>query len=196
MDPLEEVYTHADVTEHRGLTSEKIWDRGTVLEVTEETIIFDVERHHSASGALYREGLAMSAFVTFWPRYHFDRSSHELTELEELRPREFECNYDRLVQEMLDYPLELRVRRREGQWVCEEQVANLESEVDDVDDVQDFAEWIVREWDLKDFHGPELEDILEPDELDAHFLRLEDELAEEARVRGRRAWERRSGNAA
>lgn len=194
MDPLEEVYARADTTEHRGLTVEKIWDRGTVLEVTEEAIVFDVERHHSASGALYREGLAMSAFVTFWPRYRFDRSSHELTELEERRPREFECNYDRLVDEMLDYPLELRVRRREGQWLCEERVMNLEAEVDDVEDVQDFAEWIVREWDLKDFHGPDLEDVLEPDELDAHFSRLEDELAVEARRQAREAWERRDEN--
>jgi len=69
MDPLEEVCAHVDERPARGLTIDKIRARGHVLDVTEDAIVFEVERHTSASGALYREGLAMSAFVTHWPRY-------------------------------------------------------------------------------------------------------------------------------
>lgn len=91
MDPLDEICARVDENPARGLTVEKIRDRGRVLDVTEDAIEFEVERHTSASGAMYREGLAMSAFITFWPRYRYDRAAHELMELEEQRLREFEC---------------------------------------------------------------------------------------------------------
>lgn len=193
MDPLEEVHAHADVTGHRGLTREKIWDLGTVLEVTDEGIVFDVERHQSASGALYREGLSMSAFVTFWPRYRFDRSSHELTELEECRPSEFECDYNLLADELLEYGFELRVVALDEGWVCEEAASNRKAAVEEEADVQAFVEQMVRDWDL-DIYGMNLEDVLDEEELEAHFSRLEEALVAEARGQARRAWARRDQN--
>lgn len=116
MDPLQEVCAHVDQVLDRGLTTDKILDLGTVLEVTDDSIIFEVERHQGASGALYREGVAMNAFITYWPRYRYDRASHELTPLEERRPREFDCDYHMLAVELLEYMFELRVEAQ----LCEE----------------------------------------------------------------------------
>jgi hypothetical protein len=191
MDPLDEICARVDENPARGLTVEKIRDRGRVLDVTEDAIEFEVERHTSASGAMYREGLAMSAFITFWPRYRYDRAAHELTELEEQRPREFECDYGLLADELLEFGFDLRVRARNDGWVCEEGASNRVSEVDDADDVQAFAEQMMRDWDLKTFFGPELEGVLDDDERAAHFERLEDALVAEARGQARKAWRRR-----
>jgi len=188
MDPLNEVCTHINTPSGRGLTVQKIWDRGHVLDVTEEAIVFEVERHTSASGALYREGLPMSAFVTYWPRYRYDRDTAELTELEERRPREFACDYDRLADDLLEYGFGLRVSARDDGWVCEEKASNREAEVEDAQDTQAFATRIVRGWDL-DVHGLELENVLDEEELEAHLSRLEEALVAEARRRAREAWE-------
>lgn len=102
------------------------------------------DRRTSASGALYREGLPMSAFVTYWPRYRYDRDTAELIELEERRPREFACNYDRLADDLLRYGFVLRVSARDDGWVREEKVSNREAEVEDAQDTQAFATRIVR----------------------------------------------------
>jgi hypothetical protein len=191
MEPLGEVCAHVDEVPDRGLTVEKIRDRGEILDVTEGAIVFEVERHTSASGAMYREGLAMSAFVTFWPRYRYDRATHELTQLEEQRPREFECDYGLLADELLEYGFDLRVSARDDGWVCEEVASNQESEVEDEDDVQAFAEQMMRDWDLQTFFGPELEGVLDAEERAAHFARLEDALVAGARGQARTAWDRR-----
>lgn len=191
MDPLEEVCAHVDEIPDRGLTVEKIWDRGIILDVTDEAIVFEVERHHSASGALYREGFAMRAFVTYWPRYRYDRDTHDLTSLEERRPRTFECDYDLLVDEMLDYTLEFRVRGRDGDWVCEENVGNQEARIERREEAEAFAEELMRDWDLESFFGPELGDVLDDEARAAHFSRLEDALVAEAQRQVREAWERR-----
>lgn len=190
MDPLNEICAHVDEVPARGLTVEKIWDRGHVLDVTEDAIEFEVERHTSASGAMYREGLAMSAFVTYWPRYRYDRATHELTELEERRPRDFECDYDLLADEILQYGFDLRVYARDDAWVCEEVASNREATVEDEEDVQAFVEQMVRNWDLE-IYGMNLEDVLDDEELEAHFSRLEDALVAEAQRQARKAWERR-----
>lgn len=191
MDVLEEICAHVDEVPFRGLTVEKILDRGRVLDVTEDAVEFEVERHRSASGALYREGLGMSAFVTFWPCYRYDRATHELTQLEEQRPREFECDYDLLVDELLEFGFNLRVYAGDDGWVCEEGVSNRASEVEDTDDVQAFAEQMMRDWDLKSFFGTELEGALDEEERAAHFSRLKDGLVAEARRQARKAWDRR-----
>lgn len=191
MDPLEEICAHVDEVPFRGLSVEKIWDRGRVLDVTDDAIEFEVERHTSASGAMYREGRAMSAFITFWPRYRYDRATHELTPLEEQRPREFDCDYDLLVDELLEFGFDLRVYARDGGWVCEEGASNRRVEVEDAEDVQAFAEQMMRDWDLKSFFGPELEGVLDEEERAAHFSRLEDALVAEARRQARDAWDRR-----
>jgi len=192
MDPLEEICAHVDEVPARGLTTEKIWDRGHVLDVTDDAIEFEVERHTSASGAMYREGLAMSAFVTFWPRYRYDRDTAELTELEERRPREFECDYGLLADELLGIGFDLRVSSRDDAWVCEEGASNLEAEVDDEEDVLDFVEQMVRDWDL-DVYGLNLEDVLDEEEMETHFSRIEEALVAEARRQARRAWDGREG---
>jgi hypothetical protein len=191
MDPLEEVCAHVDERPARGLTIDKIRARGHVLDVTEDAIVFEVERHTSASGALYREGLAMSAFVTYWPRYRYDRDTAEVTELEERRPREFECDYGLLADELLEYGFDLRVSAHDDGWVGEEGASNREAEVEDAEDVQAFAERLVRGWDL-DVYGMNLEDVLDEGELEAHFSRLEEALVAVARRQARRAWDRRS----
>lgn len=190
MDPLEEVCAHVDERPARGLSVDKIRDRGRVLDVRENAIEFEVERHTSASGAMYREGLAMSAFVTFWPRYRYDRATHELTQLEEQRPREFECDYDLLADELLDYIVTFRVQKHEGEWVCKEQMGNQEATVADVEGVQAFAERLMREWDLETI-AFEVEDVLDEEELEAHLSRLEDALVAGARWQARKAWTQR-----
>jgi hypothetical protein len=190
MDPLKEVCTHVDDVPDRGLTVEKIRDRGEVLDVTEEAIVFEVERHTSASGALYTAGLAMSAFVTYWPRYRYDRTAHELMGLDERRPRTFECYYDRLADKLLRETLEFRVETQGDAWACMERVGNQEAEVDDGEEVQAFAERLMRGWDLE-MIGFELEDVLDEEEREAHFARLEDALVAEARRQAREAWARR-----
>lgn len=190
MDPLEEVCAHVDEIPARGLTVEKIRDRARVLDVTDDAIIFEVERHTSASGAVYTEGLAMSAFVTYWPRYRYDRNTDTLTELEERRPREFECDYDRLADELLRETFELRVEAQGDAWLCEERVGNREAEVETLEDVQTFAEQIVRDWDLE-MIAFELEDVLDEEERKVHFSRLEEALVAEARRQAREAWARR-----
>lgn len=191
MEILEEVHAHVDELP-RGLTAEKIRERGTVLDVTEDAIEFEVERHKSASGALYTDGLAMSAFVTYWPRYRYDRDTGTLTELEERRPREFECDYDRLADELLAETFELRVEPRGNPWVCEEQVVNKTVEVEGPEDVEAFAERLMRDWNLQRFFGPELEEVLDAEERAAHFSRLEAALVAEARRHARAAWARRA----
>lgn len=190
MEPLEEVCAHVGERPARGLTVDKIRDRGHVLDVSDDAIVFEVERHTSASGAMYREGLAMSAFVTFWPRYRYDRDTAELTELEEHRPREFECDYGLLADEMLEYGFDLRVEAEGDSWVCEEVAGNKKAEVEDEADVQAFAERIVRGWDLEAI-AFELEDVLDEEEREAHFSKLEEALVTEARGQARRAWDRR-----
>ena len=190
MDPLQEVCAHVDEVPARGLTVDKIRDRGHVLDVTDDAIEFEVERHTSASGAMYREGLSMSAFVTYWPRYRYDRDTTELTELEERRPREFECDYGLLADELLEIGFDLRVSARDDAWVCEEGASNLEAEVEDEEDVLDFVEQMVRDWDLE-VYGLNLEGVLDEKELKAHFSRLEEALVAEARRQARGAWERR-----
>jgi hypothetical protein len=135
----------------------------------------------------------MSAFVTYWPRYRYDRDTAELTELEEGRPREFECDYDLLADELLRETFELRVDAQGNAWWCEERVGNREAVVEDVEDTQAFAEQVVRGWDL-DIYGMNLEDVLDEEELEAHFSRLEEALVTEARRQAREAWERRSEN--
>lgn len=190
MDPLDEVCAHVDERPARGLTVDKIRDRGHVVDVTDDAIVFEVERHTSASGAMYREGLAMSAFVTFWPRYRYDRDTAELTELEEHRPREFECDYDLLADELLEYGFSLRVEEKGDTWVCEEVAANEKTEVESKEDVLAFVEQMVRDWDLE-VYGLNLEDVLDEEEMETHFSRLEEALVAEAREQARRAWERR-----
>lgn len=190
MDPLEEICTNVDERPARGLTVNKIRDRGHVLDVTEEAIVFEVERHTSASGAMYREGLAMSAFVTYWPCYHYDRATHELTQMEESRPREFECDYDLLTDEILEYSLEFRVRKHKDDWVCEEQIGNREATVADEEDVQAFAERVVRDWNWE-ITAFELEDVLDEEELETHLSRLEEALVAGARWQAQEAWQQR-----
>ncbi len=191
MDPLEEVCARANVDADRGLTVEKIRDRGRVLDVTDDAIVFEVERHRSAGGAMYREGLAMSAFVTYWPRYRYDRTSGELVQLEEQRPREFECDYGMLADEILEYGFDLRVYVRDGEWVCEEGALNETAKVEAEEDVEAFAERMVRSWDLE-IYGATLEDVLTDDELAAHFAKLEEALVAVARQQARDAWRRRT----
>lgn len=191
MDPIDEVCAHVDDRPAPGLTTDKIRDRGHVLDVTDDVIEFEVERHTSASGAMYREGLAMSAFVTFWPRYRYDRETKTLTELEERRPREFECDYGLLVDELLEYGFDLRVEAAGDAWVCEEVIGNATAEVDDEADVQAFAEQLIRGWTLEEVFRGELEDVLDEEERAAHFARLEEALVARAREQARRAWAQR-----
>ena len=44
MDPLNEVCKNINAPSGGGLTVQKIWDRGHVLDVTEEAIVFEVDR--------------------------------------------------------------------------------------------------------------------------------------------------------
>lgn len=129
MNSLEAVCAHIDGELEDGLTAEKVRDRGRVLESTEEAVVFEVERHTAASGALYTEGMPMSAFITYWPRYRFEFETEELTQLEEHRPRTFDCNYDLLVDELSRDIIEFQVQWKEGSWVCEESVSNKKMEV-------------------------------------------------------------------
>ncbi|PSQ88177.1 MAG: hypothetical protein BRD30_07530, partial [Bacteroidetes bacterium QH_2_63_10] len=115
----------------------------------------------------------------------------EVTELEERRPREFECDYGLLADELLEYGFDLRVSAHDDGWVGEEGASNREAEVEDAEDVQAFAERLVRGWDL-DVYGMNLEDVLDEEELEAHFSRLEEALVAVARRQARRAWDRRS----
>lgn len=191
MDPLEEVCAHVNDVVGRGLTADKILDRGTVLEVTDDAIVFEVERHQAASGAFYREGFAMNAFITYWPRYRYDRASHELTQLEERRSRKFDCNYDLLADELLEHMFELQLEAQDDAWRCRERVMNSETRVETEADLQAFAEQLIRDWDPEGVFGWELEDILDEEAFEAHFSKLEERLVTEARRKARRAWDRR-----
>lgn len=60
------------------MTAETIRDRGTAIDVTDDAIIFEMERQTSSSGALYRTGVGMSA-----------------------APERFDSDYDRLSEEII-----------------------------------------------------------------------------------------------
>lgn len=193
VSPLEVVCAHIDGALDDGLTAEKVRHRGQVLETTDGAVVFEVERHTAASGALYTEGQPMSAFITYWPCYRFDLETKELTRLEERRPREFECNYDMLVDELSWGLFEFRVSREEGSWVCEERVSNETEQVESIEEAEAFAESFIRTWDLETFFGPELREALEEAQVEEHFSTLEQLLVEKVRAQVRRAWKRREG---
>jgi hypothetical protein len=190
MDPLREVADHIEGTIDDGLTAEKVLKRGHVIESTEETVIFEAERHKRASGAGYTEGRGMNAFITYWPRYQYDRESEELNPLEEQRPREFSCDYGRLASESLRGTFNLQVEPDDQAWCCTEMVGGTEASVKNLEDVKSFAESQVRGWDLEIFHGSaELQDILDKEEFEKHFSKLEDALVREAHRQAQDAWE-------
>jgi hypothetical protein len=192
MNLLSEVAANLDGVVYDGLTADKVRTRGCVLESTDEVIILEVERHKRASGANYREGFPMSAYVTYWPCYRFNRDSGELEELDERRPREFECSsYRRLAEELMGVGFNLSVCAEGEEWICQNPVSNAETVVEGLEDVKDFAEQQVRGWDLEEVYGWELKEILGEQRLDEHFTKLEKALVAEARKQAERAWEMR-----
>jgi hypothetical protein len=191
MEPLLEVAAHIDGPIDDGLTAEKVIERGSVLDSTGEAIVFEVERHKRASGAIYREGMPMNAYITYWPRYRFDRDSGEFESLEEQRSREFDCDYHGLAREIMCEGFELSVQSTDEEqgWMCTESVGGEQGKVVDVDDVKRFAEKEVQGWNLVEAHGQELKQLLSEEKLDEHFEELRQALVKEARRQAERAWE-------
>ncbi len=174
MEPLREVAAHIDGPIDDGLTAEKVIERGSILDSTGEAIVFEVERHKRASGANYREGMPMNAYITYWPRYRFNRDSGEFESLEEQRPREFDCDYYGLAREIMreGFNLSVQPTDEEEGWICTESVECERRKVVDVDDVKRFAERKVQDWNLGEVYGQQLKQVLSEEKLNEHFEEL------------------------
>ncbi len=172
-----------------GLTPEKVRERGCLIEDDDrpDKIVVEVERHTGILGSVYRAGLPMGAFVTYWPRYVFDPDTEEFVEEEIEREPRAHVNEWRFVEqqmEMVEFHLE---EKEEGTYRCREEIGNLTTTVDDLEEAKDFAEQVVRNWDTS-FWEDELSEYMEDEEAEDTAARLREKSRESAQGKMERAW--------
>jgi len=91
------------------ITPAKLRDRALFIEDRErpDCIIFMLERHHGIMGASYKPGYGMTAFVTYWPVYAFDRQTRTLNEIRRAKLDEVTIDYDHFAAEDCNLSFEL-----------------------------------------------------------------------------------------
>ena len=174
-----------------GLTPDKVWERAELVDDPEriDWIVFEMERHRSILGTIYVPGLAMPAFITYWPRYAFHPVEKKFEELGEYRKAEVSIDHwdvaDRWISETISFDFE---HIGAEQHRCKELCGNEERVVSSQKEVEDFAAEIVRGWYL-DFFQDELSDLLRPSEIQEHLDRIRRAAEELMREKAKDAWE-------
>ena len=171
------------------ITSKKLWDRAEIIEDPDlpHCIVFTLERHRGIMGASYTRGHGMTAFVTYWPVYAFDRQTRTLDEINGTRPDEVHIDYDSFDEEDCDLSFDLSPTS-DGKWQYHEfcysedgivsSQKELEEAASDMIDGLSFACDIVM-----------LSEYCSREEATEHVRRLAKAFDKKARETARYAWE-------
>jgi hypothetical protein len=137
-------------------------------------------------GTRYRQGKAMSSFITYWPRYVFDPRRKRIERLGVVSRSEwtFGASAD---SEVATLSFRFSKSERDGIRVFE-QSSNASAIVADAAEAAEFAARIVSEWSLEPY-GHEAADVLAPGQPGEYMLAVRQELEKAARRRLADYWE-------
>ena len=169
------------------ITPEKLRDRAEIIEDIERPhcIVFTLERHRGIMGASYRRGCGMTAFVTYWPVYAFDRQARTLNKLCSTRPDEVHIDYDNFAAEGFDLSLDLSPIG-DGRWqyhscMCEDGTVSSQEELEEV--VSDVVDGLGFDLDIE-----MLSEYCSREEATEHVRRLAKAFDKKARETASCAW--------
>ena len=170
------------------ITSKKLWVRAEIIEDPDlpHCIVFTLERHRGIMGASYTRGHGMTAFVTYWPVYAFDRQTRILDEMDGTRPDEVHIDYDSFAEENCDLSFDLSPIS-DGKWEYHEFCYSESGTISSQEELEEVALNIIENIDLTAYIGMLSEHCSEAEAAE-HVRRLEEAYGKKAREQARRTW--------
>lgn len=170
------------------ITSKKLWDRAEIIEDPDlpHCIVFTLERHRGIMGASYTRGHGMTAFVTYWPVYAFDRQTRTLDEINGTRPDEVHIDYDSFAEEDCDLSFDLSPTS-DGKWQYHEFCYSEDGIVSSQKELEEAASDIIENIDFTTYIRMLSEHCSEA-EVIKHVRRLVEAYGKKAREQARGAW--------
>jgi hypothetical protein len=170
------------------ITSKKLWDRAEIIEDPDRPhcIVFTLERHRGIIGASYTRGYGMTAFVTYWPVYEFDRQTRTLDEMDGTRPDEVHIDYDSFAEENYDLSFDLSPIS-DGKWEYHESCYGEGGIVSSQKELEEAVSVIIDNMDYTAYINM-LSENCSGTEAVEHVRRLVEAYGKKAQAQARRSW--------
>lgn len=173
-----------------GTTEKKFFERGKVIKASDESIIFEVERHRSVGGC-YRKGLPMPAYTTYMARYILDRKTGDVSK-ESDTPVSTHYDLDAIAEDQMGgeyFGLSIEKAGEDG-YLIMDMVNNDSATIKTCEEAKEFAANIVSDYCMEPLF-PEIEEALGAEKYPGFITDLRTKMAGIARSRAEECWQSR-----